>query len=310
MSGSDVNAFFPDALAANRRGELSDSQRQGFGALAASNHRSNYGSAALFAAAAVLIGFFASPSASPGLRLLLTTIAGGLAIVLVFRALTGSDALTRDVRAGRVESVEGAVGKRRISARGGPSATVRFLDVGTQHFRVSRRTFEDAPDAGFVRVFFLPRSRKVVNLERLAHPVPDDLNVQHLRESVSATFRASERVQRNEARAELASVTDAWEASTAAAAPPPATARDARPLAQAILGAWTNGVMDLTFVADGSVTTSILGTKQNGRWSVDRDGRLSADVAGRRGTVDAWVAGDQLTINLDGSGMTFSRARR
>ncbi len=306
-TGSQANAFSPDSLPANRRGELTERQRQGFGALAASNHRSNYGSAALAAAAAVLIGFFASPSASMGLRVMLTAGAAGLAIVLVVRSVAGLDAVTRDVRAGRVDMAEGAIGKRRISNRGGPAATAHFLHVGAQRFSVSPGTFRDAPDAGHVRVFFLPRSRKIVNLESLPNPVPADLNEPRLQEAMKESYRSHDVEQSNEARATLASVVNAWEASVTPGDVKPPASRDGRPLEQAIVGDWTNGVINVTFAADGAVTIRMFGTTRNGRWSVDRNGQLSADIAGRQGAVDAWIADDKLTINLDGSGMTLAR---
>jgi hypothetical protein len=67
-------------------------------------------------------------------------------------------------------------------------------------------------------------------------------------------------------------------------------------------------VIKVTFASDGTVTTLMFGATQNGRWSVDGDGRLRAEIAGRGGAVDARIAGDQLTVNIDGSAMTFSRA--
>jgi membrane protein implicated in regulation of membrane protease activity len=311
MPDSGADPFSPDSIAANRRGELSDGQRRGFGALAASNHRSAFGSAALLAAGVVLIGFSNSSSVSTATRLLFMFVGTAIAVILVVRAVTGTDALSRDVREGRVDSAEGAVGKRHLSTGGGPAAAVSFLDVGTQHFRVSPATFKAAPDAGFVRVFFLPRSRKIVNFEHLSNPVPEDLNVQLLRDKISASFRAPDRELRNEARATLAGVTEAWESSLKVPdAAAPAAAADARPLAQAILGPWSNGVIKVTFASDGTVTTLMFGATQTGRWSVDGDGKLRAELAGRSGVVDARIAGDQLTVNMDGSAMTFRRATR
>jgi hypothetical protein len=43
------------------------------------------------------------------------------------------------------------------------------------------------------------------------------------------------------------------------------------------------------------------------RWSVDASGRLQAEGFGQAGTADAWLAGDQLTVSMDGRGLTFTR---
>ena len=107
-----VNVFDPDALEANRRGELTDSQRRGFGAQASSNHRSALSMAAVFVAGEILVGFFASPSAPLVSRAVITLVCLLVSFFLLLQVIVGFDALTRDVRAGRVQSIEGAIGKR------------------------------------------------------------------------------------------------------------------------------------------------------------------------------------------------------
>jgi hypothetical protein len=79
---------------------------------------------------------------------------------------------------------------------------------------------------------------------------------------------------------------------------------------EAILGTWSSGFMTVAFSPDGTVTATMLGGKQRrGRWSVDGSGRLRADVTGAAEAADAWVAGDQLTISVEGKGLTFRRER-
>jgi hypothetical protein len=73
------------ALEANRRGELSEAHRRVFGALSRDRRRSGLSSAAFFAAGALLIAFFASPSSSMALRMLLTASGLAIAAVLVVR---------------------------------------------------------------------------------------------------------------------------------------------------------------------------------------------------------------------------------
>jgi hypothetical protein len=301
--------LLPEALEANRRGELTDRQRQGFGALARSNHRSAFSTAAFLVAGAAIIVFFASPTASPAARVLIPAVALGLAVVLVIRAIVGADALTRDLRAPRVESVEGAIGKRKSGARGGTAARLCWLDIGKQTFSVSNATYSAAPDHGIVRLYFLPHSRKIVNLERLANPPMPDLGTpQGVIDSLRAVVAAPTRSARNEAMAALGGVEDAFNASVSSSAVRPATSgRDARPLAEAIVGTWNNQLMTVTFSADGRVEAHMLGAARNGRWSVDGAGRLQSDIMGAQATTDAWVAGDQLTISLEDRSLVLTR---
>jgi hypothetical protein len=68
--------------------------------------------------------------------------------------------------------------------------------------------------------------------------------------------------------------------------------------------------MTVTFSSGGTVTVRLMGgATRTAHWSVDASGRLVADLTGERATADAWIAGDRLTIALDGKGLTFTRAR-
>ncbi len=307
MPATVLQPFPADALDANRRGELSESQRRGFGALSGHNRRSALSGAAFLVAGAVLIVFFASPTSSATLRTVLPLVALAIAAFLVVRSVTGSDALTRDVRQGRVESVEGAIGRRRLG--NGGNVTTYLLDVGERSFRVRRATYQAAPEAGMVRLYFLPASRKVVNLERLGNPpAPADLTPQGVVGLLGATVGSQTGSEANEARARIAGLRDAFDAAFApASAGPPAGARDSRRLAEAIVGTWTNGFLTVTFSSDGAITTHMLHGEMRGRWSVDDRGHLHADIAGREQAAEAWIAGNQLTIAIEGSGLTFTR---
>ena len=303
-----LNPFHPDAIDANRRGELSGEQLRDFRALSGYRRRSALSSAAFLLAGGLLIGLFASPTTSVVLRAVATFICLALAAFLVVRAVTGSDALTRDLRQVQVESVEGAVGKRRVAASGGRGLTTYFLDVGDRTFKVAPATYAAAPDAGIVRLYFLPRSRKIVNMERLANaPLTRTITPQGIIESLGDLARAHGRREVNEVRAEIAGVADAVKASFTQSPTTRPPARDARPLAEAIVGTWKNAVMTVTFSDNGRVTTRMFGTTKDGHWSVDGAGRLRADITGREETADAWVDGGQLTIAADGAGLTFTR---
>ena len=307
MSVNSFNPFPPEALDANRRGALSDAQRRGFGALSRYRRRSALSSAAFLVAGALLVIFFASPTSSPALRAFAPLVCLAIAAFLVARSITGGDSLTRDLRESRVQSIEGAIGKRRLS--GGRSVGSYFLDVGDKSFRVASGTYDAAPDAGVVRLYFLPLSRKVVNLERLANPSsPEPMTPQGIAGLLRQAIRSHSRPEANEARAELAGIGEALNARflQSPVVPPPHT-RDPRPLREAIIGTWTSGFVSVTFAADGKLRAHTLGAQRDGHWSVDGTGHLCADLTGERETADAWVVGNQLTIAAEDGGMTFTR---
>ncbi len=306
MAAGNSTTFSPDALDANRRGELSDAQLRGFRALSRDRRKSALTSAAFLVVGALLVGFFASPSSSPAARVLIPLICLAIAAFLVVRSVTGRDALTRDLRRAQVQCIEGAIGKRRMS--GGRARSTYFLEIGDARFTVGRRSYEAAPDAGYVRLYYLPLSRKVVNLERLPNPSAErGTTAPDIIHTLGAAFRSHSQRERNEARANLAGVGDAMKAAFTQAAAAPGASRDPRPLGEAILGTWSNGFMTVAFSGDGIVTTSVLGRAKHGRWSIDADGRLRADVMGREQAAEAWVASDQLTISAEGQGLTFTR---
>lgn len=304
--------FPEDALDANRRGALSDRQTRGFGAASASRHRSAFGSAALLVAGGLVVAFFASPTTSQAARILIPAACFAIAGILVVRAVTGADALTRDVRHGQVRSVEGAIGKRRTSSGGQRARTLHFLDVGAESFKVGSLTFAAAPDAGYVRVYFLPLSRTVVNLERVPGPRHEtDVTLPNVLATAGAVLLSPTREQRNEARAALSDIGDALKATMPESpTPPPASARDPRPLAEAIVGTWSNGMITVEFAADGRLTAHLFTGDRSGHWSVDAQGRLRADITGGDQAADAWIAGNELTVVLDGRGLVLQRQAR
>ena len=79
------------------------------------------------------------------------------------------DPLARDLRQGRVGMVEGTLGKRTMTTNSsrGSSLTTHYFDIAGRSFEVPRSEARAAPEAGIVRVYFRPQSRKVMNLERL-----------------------------------------------------------------------------------------------------------------------------------------------
>ncbi len=299
--------FPPDALEANRRGELTQTQVQGFSELSRYQRRNGLKIAAWLLVGAVLIGFFASPSSSMVMRVLITLICLTIATFIFVRSMTGGDALSRDLKEKRVESIEGAMGKGRLSSSG-RSASGHYIDVGDTRFMVAALTYQAAPEAGYVKLYYMPHSRKVVNLERLPDPpMTQGATVQELGHTLVTGIFSLDRRERNEARAAMAGLGNALRATFEQPAPPPAQTHDSRPLAEAIVGTWSNGFITASFSSDGHVTTNIMGRAISGKWSVDGDGRLCAEVTGERQMAEARVTGDQLTLSLQGRALTFTR---
>jgi hypothetical protein len=174
---------------------------------------------------------------------------------------------------------------------------------------VDRETYHAAPNAGYVRLYFLPRSHTVVNLERLPdRPLPQDAMVPGLmRGALGAWLRRATTTEAETiaAMSTLKTIADAEYDSHVAT---PSSARDPRPLQEVILGEWRTTLMSLTFALDGTVTTALPdGRQATGRWSVTSDGRLHADVMGRSRDTEAWVEGDDLTLRIGKQGMVLHR---
>jgi hypothetical protein len=223
--------------------------------------------------------------------------------------------LTRDLRNPRVESLEGPISKHVVhtSSQGTDSrgTTTHYLTVAGKRFEVGPHAYQAAPDAGFVRIYFLSISRHVVNLEHLPdRGLPEGTTPQALMQEFGQALRSRDRAQLDEVRAEMAGTAHAMEAAISHdAVPPPESSRDQRPLGEAIQGTWSNGPIKAVFSEDGTFRITILGAnEQSGRWSVDGNGKLVANFAGRARATDAWITGDQLTVSLGGSVVTLTRA--
>jgi hypothetical protein len=252
-----LNTLSSGALDSNRRGELTATQRDGFALLLQQRNRSALGIAAALLAVAVLVGVFAAASLSAVWRIAIVVVALGIAVSLILRVLTGGDkALGRDLRHGRVQAATGPITKEQESAMDVDSTSVYILKVGDERFTVTAATFEGAPRNGQVRLYYLPASRKVVNLEAFTDGTPSG-------------------------------------------APPP--------LAEAIIGSWRNHFAKATFSSDGRVTASVMGRHSTGQWSVDAEGHLHAELAGRAEIAQASVSGNELRITLAGRVVTLAR---
>ena len=305
-----VNAPSPypaDALEANRRGALSSTQVKNLRNFAGSRRKGGLQFAAVLTVIGVLVGFFASPTASHAARVLIPLGCFLIAAFLIVRFLGGGDPIVRDLRAGKVESVEGAIGKRRVPTE---HHALHYLQVGDSEFSCGSATYEAVPDAGYLRLYYLPQSRHIVNFELLpdAPVAASSVSIGGVAKSLGAAVKAHSPRERNEARAQLAGMAHAMQAAFAAPdAPPPPEARDPRPLAQAILGTWSNGFVTVTFFSDGRVSANMMGKDRPGRWSIDAAGHLHAEAGGQQMSGEAWVSGDKLIVSADGRGLTLTR---
>jgi hypothetical protein len=271
-----------------------------------------------FAAVVVIIG--ALVAFAPGaakyatIKPIIGIVGLVVAALLLVRAFTGGDAITEDVRAGRVESVEGAITKVEQTTRsGGDNASNYYFDVSGKRLHVYRAGYLAAPDAGYVRVYYLPRSRRVVNLEHLPDPPLPPVtpaSAQSVMQDLLTARRGHDENSIAETRANMAAMAAQFKTQMQqAAVQPPVDQRDTRPLSEALVGTWSSAFTTVTFAADGTATTTALNGRQTtGRWSVDAQGQLHAGVAGKDNVGQAWIAGTTLTISEDGMGLTFERS--
>jgi hypothetical protein len=317
MSTPDPGPFPQDALEANRAGRLTDAQRTALRTRSRGYRKSELQFAVISTVLGLLIWFAPGPAKYATAKPLIGIACLILAGALVVRAFIGADAVTRDLRNGRVESAEGAIKKWVVQTQsGGSSLSTHFVQVGQVRVETGSISYAAAPEAGIVRIYYLPQSHRLVNLERLAdRPLPADAltdprrAMRDLGQSLKAGLLGNP-AKAAEANAELAAIGNAMNAQFVTAAVPPAPeTRDPRPLAQAILGTWSNGMISVAFTADGSVAAKMPGgVTRTGHWSVDPSGRLVSDVAGSQEPADAWVVGDHLTLVLEGRGITLQRA--
>jgi hypothetical protein len=222
------------------------------------------------------------------------------------------DPLAADVRDRRVKTVEGAIGKRRVQSPAKTGMTRYYLNIAGRQLQTYVSAYDAAPDAGYVRAYYLPRTRKLVNLERLPNPPlpsgPDEARDMFGR--IARALVSGDRVASAEARASAAGLIDAGRPLIEPSDSPsgPAAGGLAR---RSLVGRWTHPLLTITLADDGTATvTTMVGASQAGHWSVDSQGRLLTDVTGTMEPTDAALDGDHLTIQLEGRRLTFTRAAR
>ena len=313
LSATDVGPFPQSALATNASGQLTDDQRRIWRSNSRGYRRNELSFAVILVIIGALVAFAPGPAKDATIKPIIGIVCFVIAALLLVRAFTGGDAISEDVRAGRVESVEGAITKFARTGNGrGSSATAFYIDVGGKRLHVYRAGYLAAPDAGYVRLYYLPKSRHVINLERLPDPVMPALTPATAQSVVQdlLTHHGHDERSLAETRANMAAMAAQFKAQMQQnAVQPPPDQRDTRPLAEAIVGTWSSAFMTVSFGADGTATsTAPNGHQTAGRWSVDAQGLLHAGLAGKDNVGQAWISGTTLTISEDGMGITFERA--
>ena len=268
--------FTPDALDANRRGELTPEQAK---AVRNSIDNKHSGITGLVAAAA-------ERAASPR---------------------------GRDLAEGRVESVEGPFRKRWWQNYGRiPGANYRFVietrETGRQEYVCWRDMYEWAPHAGTMRLYYLPRSRLVINVENLSTGEATLEAIQQASGNYQAARKEGDNVAKAEALAELGGGAQAFERAVPEDAASLDMHSDSGSLAEAIVGSWKSPFGELTFREDGVVRARMGdGSNFEGKWSVDAAGHLHADIMGTAMDAEAALKGDQLTLRMDDQALILRR---
>ncbi len=318
MSDQPRPALDEASLAENRAGRLSSAQRQRLAPIARSGRQNELVGTLVLGMVAAVMFIGRGPAGEANQRLLIGAASVIGAIVFLVRGLTGADALSRDLGDTHVDRVEGAVEREEVQVSGGRahSSPTLYLAVGGRRYHAFRDAFNAAPEAGYVALYVLRHSGRVVNLERLPDPAlqagaldrPADLI-----HTLAPSLRSHDQVVRAEARAELEQLAGAEKARLEAsmvkgAVAPPPDQRDARPLTASLPGTWAGAGAKAIFRTDGTAAMTWFGREMDGRWSVDPQGKLHLGLGGRDQAVDAWIADDTLTVTMDGTGFSFQRA--
>jgi len=232
------------------------------------------------------------------------------------RLSRGLSPFAKDIKGGRVDIVEGAITKKvDIGISELPTSPRYFIRVAnravvTHWMRTDKDVFESAPDAGFVRAFVAPHSRWIINLEMLPDPPVGNVSVSDLARGEAVRRKAKHAhdvVGEAEARADLGAMPRKVESFLPV---PPAAVEPTHPdaLRTEIVGTWESPFMTITFGENGTLAAKLsTGTAIDGSWSIGADGQLRAEMMGGAGSANATVAGDRLTVVLDGQALQLDR---
>ena len=303
----EESPFSQTAFSTNQSGRLTDEQSRRWAQIAKGRRDRARGVAYVFAALGAFLLFANGPAQSAAARANGGIIFLGIAAAIFVGA--SLEPVNADVREGRVESVEGAIARaRRSVGTGGARTTYYYFDIAGRRLRATRRASDAAPAAGYVRAYFLPRSRRVVNLEQLPDPVVPTGSgaVPEIAQDYARALASLDRTTIAEAAARVMALKHVVEGPT-----PDATGggHSTRLRAGDLYGTWTNPVFTISFLENGTatMTPAFGGSRRDGHWSIDTNGRLLTDATGTLAPVEATLDGNRLTIVFEGQRVTFTR---
>jgi hypothetical protein len=229
--------------------------------------------------------------------------------------------LTGDLENGEVNVIEGAIHKRK-SGDQSPDAGLSFryyLEVDGRSFEVpTPGVWESVPPVGFFRLYYLPHSHAVVNLEQLPDP-PVEASRQDVIGAVTgaltSVFRPGLRRRDRAKNAETFAHADAVLQEAMGTSDQPKTQSAIDPdqgtLSAKVIGSWTSMFFNVDVRADGTLSLqNAQGVRQDGRYRLDPDGQLHVTFDGDTDELvtKISVTGDQLNLDLGGQAMTLNRA--
>ncbi len=226
--------------------------------------------------------------------------------------------VTGDLRKGKVRCIEGAMRKTvpvDLAQSTVTSGMMRYyLEINGESFEVpSKAVWDTVPGTGYFRLYYLPHSKTVINLERLPDPPVNASSVQDVREAVAdavgASLRPSFTKHGSAEKAERMAHADAViRAATSANQPIPGGPANAADL----VGRWTSMFFNVEVRADGTLSMDNPqgGPAQQGHWRVSPDGQLHLTFQDDPDEVvtPIAVAGDRLQVEIAGQPMTLQRA--
>ena len=235
--------------------------------------------------------------------------------------LHSGDAFAQDVASGQVASAEGAITKKIWHPFGGGESVappsyqiwVASRQEGNQQFKSGKEFYDSAPDDGFVRLFYLPQSKWAVNFEWLPDAPPQDRGLRQSAERTLLDWRTARKardvVGEAEARAGMASISQEVASYLPENEPPAHEQLAPGRLREAVIGDWESPFLSISVRADGTLTATMgAGAAQAGRWSVDAAGRVVTGVMGASMAIEASIAGDVLTLVIDGQPLNLRRS--
>jgi hypothetical protein len=234
--------------------------------------------------------------------------------------------ITGDLRKGEVRWVEGGIRKTRpldMSQSTTTSSTPKYaLEVGGESFDVPSHTVWDAvPEVGYFRLYYLPRSRMAINLERLPDPPVDASDPQDVIraawQAVGAALRPGIRNRDLARKADSAAHADAMlrAAMTQGQSGADSTVETGTgSVTEAgLVGTWRSVFVTVDVRPDGTLTlTAATQPPQTGRWHLDSAARLHLLLDGAAQTEEmittVSLAGSRLNVELFGQTITLERA--